>query len=870
MESVLLPVSKNIWEFDPRAIPGCILWIDAADTNAFTINGNNVVTSLVDKSALRNTMTTASVSPSSGFFWSATAFNSSYPAFFTTSAALSCNLGATTGLATNATPITVFFVAKYDGLALSGNVFLFDSPNRIAMNGPVTSNGVTSGMSFGTTAASTITQQFPTGTYPSGNFINCGLVNDSNSSIFTNGTAQLLNGGSSTIGSLPGPQTFGTGTTTIGSRFNSTQAWFGKISEVLFYNNALNTSERQQIEGYLALKWGLQSTLPITHPYSNPYSIVKPYLRSFRPTDVSSPCNLWFDGEDDTTLTLSGSTVTGWRDKSGNENNITSFSATAPTYNSTTRFLNFTNGTGTTTNTISLTSVRSYSIFYVITFFTELIDTGTAAFARPFQLSGTPNFFVGINRGLYRVAVSNASISGTNTIYNVSVTSGLTTGSTVTIDGITGGSYNGTGVVQSFITNTSITVNIISSGTPTSFVGATARNGTNNVGYYVEGNSGFGPFFFFAGGQGFNTYAGRTFIVSFSQTGPTSYVISVNGNTFVTNNSTETMSNNRRVIIGNNPTSGSSYGLGELLYYNGELSNQDRQRVEAYLTWKWKIQRTTNPGASTNFPITHPFYRFPSSTTTPFTPISLSNLFMWYDGAETSSLVLSGSTINVWNDKSGNGNNLSVAVGPTRTATTSNPTGWDISFNGTTQYIRSNSLAVTNGTNRMTVFMVVNNNTSAILGRIIAGIINGPETTEAGAFRFSNAGSNSIAITKGSTTSTQDGQTYTIPSNIYNIISVTWDGLENSPVHVNGSLNGTYSLNSNTTFSFSRFGFGASLGTSPNFTPATFWAGSLNEVLLYRSALTFIQRQQVEGYLAWKWGLQASLPTTHLYYKFPI
>jgi hypothetical protein len=31
--------------------------------------------------------------------------------------------------------------------------------------------------------------------------------------------------------------------------------------------------------------------------------------------------------------------------------------------------------------------------------------------------------------------------------------------------------------------------------------------------------------------------------------------------------------------------------------------------------------------------------------------------------------------------------------------------------------------------------------------------------------------------------------------------------------------------------------------------------------------LTTTQRQQVEGYLAWKWGLQTALPTTHPYYK---
>jgi hypothetical protein len=196
-------------------------------------------------------------------------------------------------------------------------------------------------------------------------------------------------------------------------------------------------------------------------------------------------------------------------------------------------------------------------------------------------------------------------------------TSGLTTGNTVTIAGITLGSatgYNGTGVVQSFVTNTSITVNITSTGTPSSFTGATARNGTNNVNYYVEGNAGSGPFFFFATGQGFNTYSGTTFIVSLSQTGATAYTLSVNGNASAQTAATSTMAN-RQAVIG--AGTGNAYGLGEVLLYNGALNAQDRRRVEGYLIWKWRAQRTSNPGASTNMPIAHPFYRFPNATTTP-------------------------------------------------------------------------------------------------------------------------------------------------------------------------------------------------------------------------------------------------------------
>jgi hypothetical protein len=41
--------------------------------------------------------------------------------------------------------------------------------------------------------------------------------------------------------------------------------------------------------------------------------------------------------------------------------------------------------------------------------------------------------------------------------------------------------------------------------------------------------------------------------------------------------------------------------------------------------------------------------------------------------------------------------------------------------------------------------------------------------------------------------------------------------------------------------------------------------GYYNEVLFYSGAITTIQRQVLEGYLAWKWGRQADLPVGHPY-----
>jgi hypothetical protein len=39
------------------------------------------------------------------------------------------------------------------------------------------------------------------------------------------------------------------------------------------------------------------------------------------------------------------------------------------------------------------------------------------------------------------------------------------------------------------------------------------------------------------------------------------------------------------------------------------------------------------------------------------------------------------------------------------------------------------------------------------------------------------------------------------------------------------------------------------------------------EIILYSSVLTTLQIQIIEGYLAWKWGLQANLPGAHPYYS---
>jgi hypothetical protein len=107
---------------------------------------------------------------------------------------------------------------------------------------------------------------------------------------------------------------------------------------------------------------------------------------------------------------------------------------------------------------------------------------------------------------------------------------------------------------------------------------------------------------------------------------------------------------------------------------------------------------------------------------------------------------------------------------------------------------------------------------------------------------------------------TRFGNTTLLPKAIYN---------ENMNTAVgSGYLNGSNATNNvatapNTTCSGYLVGtrWWSSAPTGGRF------SGVMYEIIVYDRGLTNSERQQVEGYLAWKWNLNRSLPTTHPFYK---
>jgi hypothetical protein len=101
----------------------------------------------------------------------------------------------------------------------------------------------------------------------------------------------------------------------IGGRLDTAVYMDGVISEVIMYNTTLTSAQRQQVETHLIRKWGISTPSVGVSPASG-----QSYT-GFVPTTIGG-CAIWLDGADATTLTLSGSTVTQWRDKSGNTRHL--------------------------------------------------------------------------------------------------------------------------------------------------------------------------------------------------------------------------------------------------------------------------------------------------------------------------------------------------------------------------------------------------------------------------------------------------------------------------------------------------------------------------------------------------------------------
>ena len=296
---------------------------------------------------------------------------------------------------------------------------------------------------------------------------------------------------------------------------------------------------------------------------------------------------------------------------------------------------------------------------------------------------------------------------------------------------------------------------------------------------------------------------------------------------------------------------GNTFYIGEFLHYDANLSDAQRQSVEGYLAWKWGINKriptthayySVNPNKIANFPTA-----LQSLVTPSLTPLNIPGCQLWLDGADpagTGTAPANGATVSTWVDKSGNGRNaVAVVAGVYSSAQKS------ITFSGTNYYNSPYTAAPTTETLFIVFNLTTNNNPFLIASPTCGGRVADP-TPE---LQFAGG---AICYTTGAITSSL----LTIGSNTLGV--VVTNGSSNFV-----SLHGALTLTGPTTGITYTSGTTTEIGGAVGATYLT--NGYIYEVIAYNSVLSTTQRQQVEGYLANKWGIKTALPGAHPYYITP-
>lgn len=748
----------NKWKIDttntissPLSVSGCTLWLDGNDASTLTYSSGTVVSQWNDKSGngYNATQSTVSQQPVYDTTLKGLKFTQANNSGMVTSAPWSrtetvfavLNLSATGG---NVIGTTNASRGRQIRLA-TGNLRIY-SDSAIISQSPL--NTLTTTDKYVYTYFNSVTDAY----YETN--VNC--IQDIESNAALNFTAGSFN---NIIGS-----------STSGATIFSYDSY---IYELIVFNSALSSANRLAINRYLFNKWSGIVNGPVKNGRFAFY-ISPPINRFFRPVDFAN-LTIWLDASDVSTLTLSGTNITQWRDKSGNGNTATA--GNNPVY------------AANTLNRLGTIRLRASNDYFLVN--NHLTTTDYPSLC----------YFIVLNPSSTQPNTSYAGVLSTDTAaaYGRSL-------------GFGGGSYQ-----EEYYSN---------------FL---------NITPYT---------------------AGSWAIVCLQFTTTAAATLRVNGVSY-SGTASGTGTNTTNFKIGSyNSTNGyadfnANFDVAEILVFGANLGLYQQQVIEGYLAWKWGLQNTLTS--------TH-LYKTTFPATDIFDVRSISNIVLWADGSNTSSLTLSGTNVTAWADTLQFCGSTTNYAGTATYSTTTK----QLSFDGATvlQFNNSNANAFFQNISYMICFAVFS--TSATNGVVFCSA-----SSSGGLLRFDARVSgqklqiNARRLTTDAV-STLNGAT-TIPLNTLILATFIADTSSNNDLFVflNGTQDATSSPfattgnTSNTADDFVSIAGRSSLVSHPAL------SGTIAEVVVYNRILTTFQRQQIEGELAWKWGIQSSLPSTHPYYKYP-
>ena len=322
---------------------------------------------------------------------------------------------------------------------------------------------------------------------------------------------------------------------------------------------------------------------------------------------------------------------------------------------------------------------------------------------------------------------------------------------------------------------------------------------------------------------------------------------------------------------------GSAYGFEnglngvffEILFYNRPLGLSDRQSIEGYLAQKWSLTGSlpvAHPGLTETYYVEN--YNFnsvnrrPGFTKTPyfkvFTPLSITGCTLWLDASQDTTA--NGVSIASLVDRSGSGNSLTPSG--TISAATNFLRGNTVYNFGSSRATKTNFPWQTSFTQIVLVKCATGNWLSSLVsgGAYLSYIFAGNENL-INVNNFFDPRDSSVALATSVFTTAADGVTSWV------ILSLGYQSGATSAS--NYTINGTVRTTATSTAVSSALSATNQLwlngNGSGNFDTGTYVA----EMMHYNAVLTNSQRQQVESYLAQKWGLVRYLPTDHGFYTNP-
>jgi len=240
-----------------------------------------------------------------------------------------------------------------------------------------------------------------------------------------------------------------------------------------------------------------------------------------------------------------------------------------------------------------------------------------------------------------------------------------------------------------------------------------------------------------------------------------------------------------------------------------------------------------------------------------WSPADLSPLF-WVDADDSATITIA-TGVSQWADKSGNAYHLVQATGSAQPAVASGAlNGLDVvRFNGSSHRLAVSSFPTAESA--YSVYIVVDKAADPANASPKVGAWHGTSdggVSNASHFPFSDG--NVYESFGSSARKTVGNLTPSLASaRIWNVNSASgaWS------TYLDGTS--VFSTGTNTVGMSSTFHVGSNGGST------VFLEGDVAEIVMFNSVLSTGDRQALEGYLAWKWGLEANLPGGHPYEGAP-